>query len=315
PPSPPASPKKGRSLPKIKSPGTVRRLSLKMKKLPELRRKLSLRSPRPWGQEGGSSPPETPRESHNVISRYHLDTSVASSPPGGLPRPKGAPKGGYLSDGDSPELLAKKGALPQGGEEEEEEKGLDVGGFHPYDYEESPTAPAPGGGQRISGLVSVHLHGLGDLKPPRVESREVFCLLQVDSANRARTALLPLKKAFLGLNHTFNLELESARHLKVLVFSWDPTSCRNRLCCHGTVVLPHIFRGCRAQRLAVRLTPRGVLYSRLTLVERWEDPSQREARVFGVELGKLVEREKAPTKVPLLMQKCLAEIEKRGLKV
>ncbi|XP_009697988.1 PREDICTED: rho GTPase-activating protein SYDE1-like, partial [Cariama cristata] len=210
------------------SPGTVRRLSMKMKKLPELRRKLSLRSPRPRGQEGGTSPSETRKESSNVISRYHLDSSVASRP--GLPC----------------------GEMP------------------------------PRCGQHISGLVSVHLHGVRDLKPPRAEAREVFCVLQVDAANRARTALLPCKTAFLGLNHTFNLELEGARHLKVMVFSWDPTSCRNRLCCHGTVVLPHIFR---------------------------------EPRVFGVELGQLVEREKTATKVPLLIQKCVAEIEKRGLKV
>ncbi|XP_068277872.1 rho GTPase-activating protein SYDE1 isoform X2 [Nyctibius grandis] len=306
-PSPPASPKKGRSLTKMKSPGTVRRLSMKMKKLPELRRKLSLRSPRPRGQEGGgTSPSETRKESSNVISRYHLDSSVASQP--GLPRVKAAGKGGYLSDGDSPELLAKAGAHA---EPEDGENGLDVGAFQPYSCGEVP----PRCRQPISGLVSVHLHGVRDLKPPRAEAREVFCVLQVDAANRARTALLPCKTAFLGLNHTFNLELEGARHLKVIIFSWDPTSCRNRLCCHGTVVLPHIFRGCRAQQLAVQLQPRGVLYSKFTLVEQWEGPGEREARVFGVELGQLVEREKAATKVPLLIQKCVAEIEKRGLKV
>ncbi|XP_074710755.1 rho GTPase-activating protein SYDE1 [Strix uralensis] len=306
PPSPPASPKKGRSLNKVKSPGTVRRLSMKMKKLPELRRKLSLRSPRPRGQDGGTSPSETRKESSNVISRYHLDSSVASQP--GLPRAKAAGKGGYLSDGDSPELPAKTGART---EAEDGENGLDVGAFRPYSCGETP----PRCGQHISGLVSVHLHGVRDLKPPRAEAREVFCVLQVDAANRARTALLPCKTAFLGLNHTFNLELEGARHLKVIVFSWDPTSCRNRLCCHGTVVLPHIFRGCRAQQLAVRLQPRGVLYSKFTLVEQWDSPGEREPRVFGVELGQLVEREKTVTKVPLLIQKCVAEIEKRGLKV
>ncbi|XP_040468490.1 rho GTPase-activating protein SYDE1 [Falco naumanni] len=305
-PSPPASPKKGRSLSKVKSPGTVRRLSMKMKKLPELRRKLSLRSPRPRGQEGGTSPSESRKESSNVISRYHLDSSVASRP--GLPRAKVAGKGGYLSDGDSPELPAKAGARA---ETEDGANGLDVGAFHPYSCGEPP----PRCGQHISGLVSVHLHGVQDLKPPRTESREVFCVLQVDAANRARTALLPCKTAFLGLNHTFNLELEGAQHLKVIIFSWDPTSCRNRLCCHGTVVLPHIFRGCRAQQLAVRLQPRGVLYSKFTLVEQWDNPGEREPRVFGVELGQLVEREKSPTKVPLLIQKCVAEIEKRGLKV
>ncbi|NXS62864.1 SYDE2 protein, partial [Brachypteracias leptosomus] len=302
-PSPPASPRKGLSLTKVKSPGTVRRLSLKMKKLPELRRKLSLRNPRPRGQEGGTSPTEARKESSNVISRYHLDTSVTSQP--GLPRAKPAARGGYLSDGDSPELPVKAGPR------EEAQLGLDLGVFQPYGCGEPPAR----GGRSISGLLSVHLQGLKDLKPPRVEAREVFCLLQVDAANRARTALLPCKGAFLGLNHTFNLELEGARHLKVVVFAWDPTSCRNRLCCHGTVVLPHIFRACRAQQLAVQLQPRGVLYSKFTLVEQWDNPGERDPRVFGVELGQLVEREKTPTRVPLLIQKCVAEIEKRGLKV
>ncbi|XP_053907915.1 rho GTPase-activating protein SYDE1 isoform X2 [Cuculus canorus] len=305
PPSPPGSPRKAQSLPKVKSPGTVRRLSLKMKKLPDLRRKLSLRNPRPRGPDGTTSPSESRKESTNVISRYHLDSSVASRPS----RPKMTSKGAYLSDGDSPELPAKAG--PRAGEAEDGDNGLDVGLFHPYSCGETP----PRCRQHISGLVSVHLHGVRDLKAPRAETREVFCVLQVDAENRARTALLPCKTAFLGLNHTFNLELEGAQHLKVMVFSWDAISCRNRLCCHGTVVLPHIFRGCRAQQLAVRLQPRGVLYSKFTLVERWDNASEREPRVFGVELRQLVEREKTATKVPLLIQKCVAEIERRGLKV
>lgn len=66
----------------------------------------------------------------------------------------------------------------------------------------------------------------------------------------------------------------------------------------------------------MQLQPRGVLYSKLTLVERRDGPGECEPRrVFGVELGRLVEREKAAAKVPLLIQKCVAEIEKRGLKV
>ncbi|XP_074835616.1 rho GTPase-activating protein SYDE1 isoform X2 [Carettochelys insculpta] len=318
-PSPPLSPevsKKGRSLGRVKSPGTVRRLSLKMKKLPELRRKLSLRSARPRGQEAEGSGSTSPRDAHkepgNVISRYHLDSSVASQE--GPPRGKAANKGGYLSDGDSPELLAKadKHTCP-GPEGHELGAKLDVGAFHPYSSLEQPHCA-----QLISGLVSVHLYGVGDLKLPKAESREVFCVLQVDTAPKARTALLPWTAAFLSLNHTFNLELEGAQHLKVIVFSWDPASCRNRVCCHGTIVLPHIFRGYRAQQLAVRLEPRGLLYCKLTLVEQWDMPSSsgdREPRVFGVELCHLVERENTVIKVPLLIQKCVSQIEKRGLKV
>ncbi|XP_039370442.1 rho GTPase-activating protein SYDE1 isoform X2 [Mauremys reevesii] len=318
-PSPPLSPsvsKKGRSLGRVKSPGTVRRLSLKMKKLPELRRKLSLRSARPRGQEpegsGSTSPQDARKEPGNVISRYHLDSSVASQQ--GPHRAKAASKGGYLSDGDSPELLAKadKRACP-GPEGHEPGARLDVDAFQPYSSLEQPRCVQP-----ISGLVSVHLHGVGDLKPPKAESREVFCVLQVDAAPKARTALLPWTAAFLSLNHTFNLELEGARHLKVIVFSWDLATCRNRVCCHGTIVLPHIFRGCRAQQLAVRLEPRGLLYCKLMLVEQWDmpsSPSDREPRVFGVELRHLVERENTATKVPLLIQKCVSQIEKRGLKI
>uniref|UniRef100_A0A8C8SMW3 Rho GTPase-activating protein SYDE1 n=1 Tax=Pelusios castaneus TaxID=367368 RepID=A0A8C8SMW3_9SAUR len=316
PPPSPSSSKKGRSLGKVKSPGTVRRLSLKMKKLPELRRKLSLRSARPRGQEpeasGSISPRDARKEPGNVINRYHLDSSVTSQP--GSHRAKAASKGGYLSDGDSPELLAKADKRPcPGPEGPEAGAGLDLSVFQPYNSTEQPRCAQP-----ISGLVSVHLYGVGDLKPPKAESREVFCVLQVDAVPKARTALLPWTAAFLSLNHTFNLELDGACHLKVIVFSWDPATCRNRVCCHGTIALPHVFRGCRAQPLAVQLEPRGLLYCKLTLVKQRElsgGPSDQELRVFGVELRRLVERENSVTKVPLLIQKCVAQIEKRGLKI
>uniref|UniRef100_A0A8D0L1U5 Synapse defective Rho GTPase homolog 1 n=1 Tax=Sphenodon punctatus TaxID=8508 RepID=A0A8D0L1U5_SPHPU len=73
---------------------------------------------------------------------------------------------------------------------------------------------------------------------------------------------------------------------------------------------------CCVQKLAVQLEPRGLLYTKLTLVEQWDPPrSVQEPRVFGVALRQLVEREAVPTKVPLLIQKCVAQIERRGLKV
>lgn len=67
---------------RLRSPGTVRKLSLKMKKLPELRRKLSLRSSsRAHRQEtdaapssSATSPPASSNQ--NVLSRYHLDSSA-----------------------------------------------------------------------------------------------------------------------------------------------------------------------------------------------------------------------------------------------
>ncbi|XP_007436505.2 rho GTPase-activating protein SYDE1 [Python bivittatus] len=287
--------KKSHSFSKAKSPGPVRSLSMKMKKLPELRRKLSLRSSRPRGPEGSSSP----KESGNVISRYHLDSSVASQQP--MTWGKAASNGGYLSDGDSPELLAKAEAC----------LGLEGSSFRLYSFAEQP-----GCLQHLSGLVSIHLLGIQDFKPPKAETKELFCILQVDSVNKARTALLPCQAAVLTLNHSFQLELEDAQLLKMVVFSCDPTVGKNRVCCHGTIILPQVFQGCRTQQLALQLEPQGLLYIKLTLVDQWDPAnSEQEPQVFGVKLSQLVEREGAAIKVPLLIQKCVTQIEKRGLKV
>lgn len=65
----------------------------------------------------------------------------------------------------------------------------------------------------------------------------------------------------------------------------------------------------------MHLEPQGLLYIKLTLVDQWNPASDQEPRVFGVNLNQLVEREGSTPKVPLLIQKCVAQIEKRGMKV
>ncbi|XP_048377649.1 rho GTPase-activating protein SYDE1 [Stegostoma tigrinum] len=323
---------------RVKSPGTVRRLSIKMKKLPELRRKLSLRgSPRGGRQAGDTGRPPSPSPSpassispsvSNVLCRYHLDSSVSARGslwPRAKPKRRASTKAlgrpGYLSDGDSPELQARPG--PQAGHEAQgpgspgtDSPRLDPAAFRPYD--------GGGGGeeqrrglQHLSGLINVRLYGV---ELPRAGPADICCAIQVDSVSKARTAALSCRRGpFLGLDHTFNLELERSRLLTLLLFSWDPASARNRLCCYGTAALPPLFTGARTHQLAMKLEPRGVLYLKVSLVELWEVPlscaeDQREPRVFRMELSDLVQRENSGVSVPLLIQKCVSEIEKRGLK-
>ncbi|XP_044056946.1 rho GTPase-activating protein SYDE2 isoform X2 [Siniperca chuatsi] len=372
--SPPSSPnpaKKSSSInwsfpDKIKSPRTVRKISMKMKKLPELSRKLSVKgtpsssnsnngngssqleprahSPRNNGS-GSEAVPHSPgpprlaasgggQASRNVISRYHLDSSVSTQHSFSKKKSNGssksASKGGYLSDGDSPELVAKSGkhgsAEGKGGKGKEVEGGggssklngteLDIDAFRHYSFTEQPKCS-----QYISGLMSLHFYGAEDLKPPRVDSRDVYCAIQVDSVNKARTALLTCRTTFLDMDHTFNIELENAQHLKLVVFSWEPTPRRNRVCCHGTVVLPALFRVTRCHQLAVKLEPRGLIYVKLSLMEQWQNSldggpdGDREPQVFGVEAWRVVERESTGLMVPLLISKCINEIEKRGCQV
>ncbi|XP_066519020.1 rho GTPase-activating protein SYDE1, partial [Hoplias malabaricus] len=338
---------------KIKSPGTVRRLSMKMRKLPELRRKLSLRSSRnqhhaahgqggaaAGGAEEASPPNERKESSNNVISRYHLDTSAPARPRRRSSRTRSASKGGYLSDGDSPELLPKQGA-GQGSAEGSEgspppppnhgPSTVDTSSFRLYSLADQPRCA-----QRVTGLLTVHLLGVEELvRSPRGDSgKEVFCAIQVDGVTRARTALLTCRGACLPLNHTFNLELERARMLKLVILTpavatandgSSPSSSagaqtRNRVCCVGAVAIPPLFKASRTQQLCVRLEPRGLLYVKLTLLEQWDAPSPRLSEltppaVFGLQLRHLVEKEGHELRVPLIIQKCVAEIEKRGLKV
>lgn len=335
---------------------------MKMKKLPELSRKLSVKgtpsstnsnngasqleprahSPKNNGSGSDSAPhPSGPprlaasgggQASRNVISRYHLDSSVSTQHSFNKKKNNGssksASKGGYLSDGDSPELVAKSGkhgpSESKGGKGKEMEgvgsklngTELDIDAFRHYSFTEQPKCS-----QYISGLMSLHFYGAEDLKPPRIDSRDVYCAIQVDSVNKARTALLTCRTTFLDMDHTFNIELENAQHLKLVVFSWEPTPRKNRVCCHGTVVLPALFRVTRCHQLAVKLEPRGLIYVKLSLMEQWQNSldggldGDREPQVFGVELWRVVERENTGLMVPLLISKCINEIEKRGCQV
>ncbi|XP_056153622.1 rho GTPase-activating protein SYDE1 [Lampris incognitus] len=358
--SSPSSQKKGGGsssmIDRLKSPVTVRKLSMKMKKLPELRRKLSLRSSRSQrhgndgrggGDEGASTSKEIPSAANqNVISRYHLDSSAPPARPlRRSSRGRSASKGGYLSDGDSPELLPRQQAAPLAASQD---GGCDVSSFRLYVGSDQPRCA-----QRVTGLLTVHLLGLEEMtKACRSESsKEVFLAIQIDGITRARTALLTLRGPALSLNHTFHLVLERARQIRLVVLTPHTTTgvggttkgtnqtqtsssssstlsssgpTKNRVCCLGGVSIPPLFKASRCQQLCVKLEPRGLLYVKLSLQEQWESPSAlpqansdplSPSSVFGVELHILVEREGRSPPVPLLIQKTVAEIERRGLKV
>uniref|UniRef100_A0A8C0FZ13 Synapse defective Rho GTPase homolog 2 n=1 Tax=Chelonoidis abingdonii TaxID=106734 RepID=A0A8C0FZ13_CHEAB len=86
------------------------------------------------------------------------------------------------------------------------------------------------------------------------------------------------------------------------------------------MVLPTLFRVTKTHQLAVKLEPRGLIYVKLTLIEQWENSldglvADREPVIFGVDARKVVEKENVGLMVPLLMQKCIEEIEKRGCQV
>ncbi|KAK1876335.1 Rho GTPase-activating protein SYDE2 [Dissostichus eleginoides] len=257
--SSPASIKKGgvssSVIDRLRSPGTVRKLSMKMKKLPELRRKLSLRSTRgrggdsrAGGDESTSKNTASSTSDQNVISRYHLDSSAPPARPLRRSSRGRSAKGGYLSDGDSPELLPRQQAPPLASPQET----CDVSSFQMYSGIEPPR-----NSQRVTGLLTVHLLGLEELKSSGCSgSKQVFLAIQVDGVTRARTSQLTLRGSALPLNHAFHLQLERARLLRLLLLTPAPPAGgpsdpppRNRVCALGGVCIPPLFKGSRSQQL------------------------------------------------------------------
>ncbi|KAM8837175.1 rho GTPase-activating protein SYDE1 isoform 5-T5 [Spinachia spinachia] len=264
-----------------------------------------------------SSSGDFPLDKMNRSVRHHTDVINTENPD---IRPAPTKKEGVSANGrDSTKEMSRP------------EMAVNVSEFRLYVGSNPPRSS-----QRVTGLLTVHLLGLEEMKTSRSEgNKEVFLAIQIDGVTRARTSLLTLRGCTLPLNHTFHLELERARLLRIVVLTpvcppagsgsktgMDQTLAtapRNRVCGLGGVSIPPLFKGSRSQQLSVKLEPRGLLYVKLSLQEKWDTQRCTDqsgpSNVFGVELHHLVEKEGSSSQIPLLIQKSVEEIEHRGLKV
>ncbi|KAF9811046.1 hypothetical protein SFRURICE_011843 [Spodoptera frugiperda] len=171
----------------------------------------------------------------------------------------------------------------------------------------------------ISGMLWVHLlagRGLrpspsgaspgsppsGPLAPaqPPVAPRDLYCVLECDRVHKARTVVRTGELQF-DWDESFELDLVDNRQLDVLVYSWDPQH-RHKLCYRGAVTLPDLLSRAPAHQLAIKVIRRRLANS------RW----------FGAELDTVVAREPRPPHappVPLIVRRCVEEIERRGLDI
>jgi len=171
-------------------------------------------------------------------------------------------------------------------------------------------------GPSVSGAVLVHIYCAHGLRSTsfRTTLRDLYCVVEIDAVSRARTMVRTGAINF-DWDEAFDVDLDAARRLSFLVYSWDP-HVRHRLCFSGVVPLSQLFDGSH-QRLAVALEPKGVLYVELdyrdaaTTLRR--TPAVRRDAVFGVALAELVARERSTLEVPVVLQRCVEEVERRGM--
>ncbi|CAH2075487.1 unnamed protein product, partial [Iphiclides podalirius] len=181
-------------------------------------------------------------------------------------------------------------------------------GLRPTPSGSSPASPPSG--------------ALAPIQPP-VTPRDLYCVLECDRVHKARTVVRTGELLF-DWDESFELELVDNRQLDVLVYSWDPQH-RHKLCYRGVAILPDLLTRSPSHQLAIKMEPRGTLYVRLRHTEPHELFRRRPAPtrlspppLFGAELETVVAREVRPSHappVPLIVRRCVEEIERRGLDI
>ncbi|XP_076300595.1 rho GTPase activating protein at 100F isoform X4 [Lasioglossum baleicum] len=168
--------------------------------------------------------------------------------------------------------------------------------------------------------------------------RDLYCVLECDRVHKARTVVRTGDLMF-DWDETFELDLVGNRQLDLLVYSWDP-QYRHKLCYKGSVHLATLLKESPVHQLAVKVEPRGTIYLRL----RYTDAQQtfrrrglpvislatRVAPLFGVDLDTVVSRESQTggvpggvstalamdvPNVPIIVWRCVEEVERRGLDI
>ncbi len=167
----------------------------------------------------------------------------------------------------------------------------------------------------LDGMLSIHVMCGHGLKSSRTMLRDLYCVIEVDSVNKARTMIRTGAINF-DWDEAFDIDLEHAREVAFLVYSWDPNT-RHRLCFSGIVILQAFIQYGSHQKIAVKLEPKGLLYMDVYYKEPalslQRTPSIRKNALFGVDLETIMKHEKSGLPVPILVKRCVEEVERRGL--
>ncbi|GFO18093.1 rho GTPase-activating protein 100f-like [Plakobranchus ocellatus] len=186
--------------------------------------------------------------------------------------------------------------------------------FEPYkvDMRKRMETTRSGG---LDGLLSVHIMSGQGLKSSKTSLRDLYCVVAVDSLNKARTMIRTGAINF-DWDEAFDVDLEDSKEVSFLIYHWDP-HFKHRLCFHGSILLPGYVLSSHKRHVAIKLEPKGILFVTLLYKEPAISlqrlPSVRKNALFGVELETVILREASGLNVPRLVHKCVLEVERRGL--
>lgn len=191
-------------------------------------------------------------------------------------------------------------------------------------------------GDGFSGIIWVHLLAGRGLRATTTTSsttggpssavsepgvnRDLYCVIECDRVHKARTVVRNGESSF-DWDEVFELDLIDSKEVSFLLYTWDP-QYRHKLCYKGIVNLISLsLSETPVHSLALKMEPRGTLYIKM----RYKEPSSTFQRplpspplpsaLFGVDVETVVVREASGSSVPLIIKRCVEEIEKRGLEL
>lgn len=148
------------------------------------------------------------------------------------------------------------------------------------------------------------------------DSSHLYCVLDIGGKNTAArsSALQATGSNTVLWDEDFDVNLEFSRQLVISVYAIAPG--KDVLRAQTALYLEPLFRSARLRRLRLALPSGGILRLKLAYADRTallrRLPSASQYGTFGISLSQVVLKERVT--VPLIIQKCIFEIDRRGLR-
>jgi len=168
----------------------------------------------------------------------------------------------------------------------------------------------------VSGMVSLHIIKATNLqfadKKLLEKKKKVYCAVEVDFERKAFTSSKRASKT-LSWDEMFEVEIQHGREVCLSCFTSNHEF--DKPVAKVSFNLSPFVRCGKQHKVVFRMQPQGALHLEMEFIEMKtllkRAPSHRKSGVFGFQLNVTSRNENAS--VPLVVRKCVEEIERRGL--
>lgn len=166
----------------------------------------------------------------------------------------------------------------------------------------------------VSGMMKVRILKAANLNTiDKKRHKKICCSVEVDFERKASTSNKKVSKNPTW-DEVFEVEIQHGREMSFLCYGSSKKEFDKPIA-RASFYLTPLVRQSMAHQLVVRLTPEGLLYVELEFTEikalLKRTQSSKNSGVFGFNLSVTSEQEHSD--LPVIIRKCVSEIEKRGL--